>query len=106
MMDIIRKDRLIERAREMSPRFADAVHSLRDVPVVVDIRSIGMLAAVEVAPAGAPGARGHELQKRLYDHGLNLKNTGDSLLLAPPLVAEPKHLDEIVGKLREVLASA
>jgi beta-alanine--pyruvate transaminase len=104
MMDIIRKDRLIERAREMSPFFADTIHSLRDLPAVKDIRSMGMLAAVELVPAGAPGARGHEVQKRLYDQGLHLKSTGESLIIAPPLVAEKAHIEEIATKLREGLA--
>ena len=106
MMDILAKDRLIDRAAAMSPKFIDAIHALRDCPVVVDIRSMGLMAAVEVAPDGAPGARGHEMQKRLYDMGLNLKNTGDSLIVAPPLVMEDKHLDEIVAKLRGVLKAA
>ncbi len=105
MMDIFAKERLIERAAAMAPKFADAVHSLRDCPGVVDIRSVGLMAAVEIAPVGGPGARGHEAQKRLYDAGLNLKSTGDSLIVAPPLVMEDQHLDEIVGKLRAVLKS-
>ena len=104
MMDIYKKDRLVERARELSPYLADGIHSLRDLPVVADIRSMGMLAAVELAAAGTPAVRGHEAQKRLFDRGLHLKNTGDSLVIAPPLIAEKKHIDEIVEKLREVIA--
>ena len=103
MMDIFAKERLIERAGAMSTTFADAIHALRDMPIVTDIRSVGMMAAVDVAVDGAPGARGHEAQKRLYDAGLNLKATGDALIVAPPLVMEDKHLDEIVAKLRQVL---
>ena len=103
MMDIFANERLIERAGAMSPRFADAMHSLADCPGVIDIRSFGMMAGIEVAPVGTPGARGHELQKRLYDRGLNLKSTGETLIVAPPLVAEDKHLEEIVGKLRDAL---
>jgi beta-alanine--pyruvate transaminase len=103
MMDIFAGERLIERAAEMSPRFIEAIHSLRDCGIVTDIRSVGMMAAVDVAVDGAPGARGHEAQKRLYDAGLNLKSTGDALIVAPPLVAEDRHIDEIVTKLRAVL---
>jgi len=105
MMDIFAKDRLIERAAAMSPRFIDAIHSLQDCGVVTDIRSVGMMAAVEVAADGAPGARGHEAQKRLYHAGLNLKSTGDSLIIAPPLICEDSHIDEIVTKLRQVINS-
>jgi len=105
MMDIFRDERLIDRARDMSPYFLDAIFSLKDLPIVTDIRGVGMMAAVDVALDKAPGARGHEVQKRLYDEGLNLKNTGDALIIAPPFVAEKKHIDEIVDKLRRVLAS-
>ena len=103
MMDIFRDEKLIERAAAMSPYFTDAMHALADCPGIADIRSVGMMAAVEVAPVGAPGARGHELQKKLYDIGLNLKGTGDSLIVAPPFIAEKKHIDEIADKLREAL---
>ncbi len=105
MMNIIRDEKLFERAADMSPYFARAMHSLADAPGVVDIRSIGMMAGIEVAAVGAPGARGHELQKRLFDSGLNLKSTGDTLIVAPPLVGEKSHIEEIVGKLREAIAA-
>jgi beta-alanine--pyruvate transaminase len=103
MMDIFAKERLIERAAAMSPKFIEAVHSLQDCAIVTDIRSVGMMAAVDVAVDGTPGARGHEAQKRLYDAGLNLKSTGDALIIAPPLVCEDQHLDEIITKIRAVL---
>ncbi len=103
MMDIFAKDRLIERAAAMSPKFIDAIHALQDCPIVTDIRTIGFMAAVDVAVDGTPGARGHEAQKRLYDAGLNLKSTGDALIIAPPMICEDSHLDEIVTKLRGVL---
>jgi beta-alanine--pyruvate transaminase len=104
MMDIFRDERLIDRAREMSPYFLDAIFSLKDLPIVTDIRGVGMMAAIDVAVDGSPGARGHEAQKRLYDNGLNLKSTGDALIVAPPFIAERKHVDEIVDKLRRTLA--
>jgi beta-alanine--pyruvate transaminase len=103
MMDIIRDEKLFERAAAMSPKFMAAAHSLRDIPSVVDIRSIGVMAGIEVAAVGTPGARGHAIQKALFDHGLHLKNTGDTLILAPAFVANDAHLDEIFTKIREVL---
>ena len=106
MMDIFAKDRLIDRAKELSPYFLDAVFSLRDLPCMVDIRGVGMLAAVEMAVDKTPGARGHEMQKRLFDAGINVKNTGDSLIIAPPFISERKDIDRIVQTLRTVLAKA
>jgi len=104
MMDLFDQEDLIGRAAELSPYFLDGVYSLRDLPCLVDIRGVGMMPAVELSPAGQnPGARGHEAQKALYDANLNLKSTGDSLILAPPFVAEKAHVERIVDTLRRVL---
>jgi beta-alanine--pyruvate transaminase len=79
--------------------------SLRDLPVVTDIRGYGMLAAIDVAADGAPGRRGHLFQKKLFDNGLHLKTTGDCAIIAPPLIAEKVHIDMIADLLRRTLAT-
>ena len=79
--------------------------SLRDLAAVADLRGYGMLAALEVHPAGGPGVRGHLFQKKLFDNGLHLKTTGDSAIIAPPLIAERQHIDEIVDCLRKTLVA-
>jgi beta-alanine--pyruvate transaminase len=105
MMDIFRKEQLIERAAAMSDYFLDGIFSLKDIPGIVDIRGVGMMAAIELAPGATPGARGHEAQKALYDANLNLKATGDSIIFGPPFIAEKHHIDEIINKTRSVLTS-
>ena len=104
-LDIYKNDRLFERGRELSPYFLDALFSLADIPVVADIRGYGMLAGIDVHPDGVPGKRGQALQKRLFANGLNLKTTGDSALLAPPLIAERSHVDVIADILRKTLST-
>jgi beta-alanine--pyruvate transaminase len=105
MMEIFRREQLIERAAAMSDYFLDGIFSLRDIPGVVDIRGIGMMAAVELSAGKTPGARGHDAQKALFDANLNLKSTGDSIILAPPFIAEKHHIDEIIDKVRTVLTA-
>src|SRR6201999_1382080 len=85
-LDIYRKEGVFERGEAMSPYFLDALWTLKDSPAVADIRGYGMLGAIEVRPGGAPGVRGHAFQKALFDAGLHLKTTGDSAIVAPPLV--------------------
>ena len=104
-LDIYRNDGLFERGRALSPYFLDAIFSLRDLPVVTDIRGYGMMAAIDVAVDGAPGRRGHAFQKKLFDSGLHLKTTGDSAIIAPPLIAERQHVDMIADILRRTLAA-
>lgn len=105
-LDIYKRDGLFERAHAMSPYFLDALFSLKDVSIVTDIRGYGMLGAIDLAVDGAPGRRGHLFQKKLFDNGLHLKTTGDSAIIAPPLVAEKQHIDHIVDVLRRTLAQA
>jgi len=104
-LDVYRKEGLFERGAELSPYFLDGIWSLRDVAAVADLRGYGMFAAIDLHPKGAPGARGHALQKKLFDNGLHLKTTGDSAMIAPPLIAERSHIDIIVECLRKTLAA-
>ena len=104
-LDIYRDDGLFERGRALSPYFLDALFSLKDLPVVADIRGYGMMAGIDVHPDGMPGSRGHAFQKKLFDSGLHLKATGDCAIIAPPLIAEKKHIDTIADILRKTLVS-
>jgi len=71
--------------------------------VITDIRGYGMIAGIDIAAQGTPGARGHKLQKALFDNGLHLKPTGDTALVAPPFIAEKSHIDFITDVLRKTL---
>ena len=104
-LDIYRDEALFERGRALSPYFLDAIFSLKDIPVVADIRGYGMLAAIELHSDGVAGRRGHAFQKKLFDDGLNLKTTGDAAIIAPPLIAERAHVDTIVEILRSTLVA-
>jgi beta-alanine--pyruvate transaminase len=104
-LDIYKNEGLFERGRELSPYFLDAIFSLKDLPVVADIRGYGMLAAIDVRADGAPGRRGQIFQKKLFANGLNLKTTGDTAIIAPPLIADRSHVDLMADVLRQTLAT-
>ena len=103
-MDIYEREGLFDRAAELSPYFLDAIFSLSDVASITDLRGYGMIAGFDVVPGDRPGARGLEVQKKLFEAGLHVKMTGDSGIVAPPLVAEREHVDEICDILRRVLS--
>ena len=104
-LDIYRREGLFERAHEMAPYFQEAMFSLEGAKNVTDVRGYGMFATFDVESDGVPGRRGNVLQKKLFDNGLNLKNTGDAALVAPPFIAERKDIDLIVDILRKTVAS-
>ena len=102
-LDIYRDESLFERGTALAPYFLEALWSLKGLPMVSDLRGYGLLAGVDVPSDGTPGRRGHTLQKKLFDHGLHLKATGDCVIVAPPLIAERAHIDAIVDILRKTL---
>ncbi len=104
-LDIYEREGLFERAGELSPAFLDTIFALSDIPLITDIRGYGLMAAFDVAPAETPGARGLQVQKRMFDAGLYVKMTGDTGIVAPPLISEPADIERIGEILREALSS-
>jgi beta-alanine--pyruvate transaminase len=102
-LDIYARDKLLTRGAELSDAWADAVHSLRDAPNVIDIRNLGLVAGVELAPRpGAPGARGYDVFLECFNNGVLVRFTGDIIAMSPPLIIERAQITRIV----EVLAQA
>jgi beta-alanine--pyruvate transaminase len=103
-LDVYAEDGLFERARDLSPYWEHALHSLRGRRHVIDIRNLGLVAAIELEPREhAPGSRAMEAFHACFDGGLLIRVTGDVIALSPPLIVEMKHIDEIVERLTEVL---
>jgi beta-alanine--pyruvate transaminase len=99
-MDVYKEQRLFERAAELAPYLEDAVHSLKGLPNVVDIRNIGMMAAVELAAVpGAPVKRAFDVFDRCFDHGVFVRVAGPVLAFSPPLISEKHHIDQLVDVL-------
>ncbi len=103
--DIFEREGLVERAAKMTPAFLDALFSFEDVPVVTNIRGYGLLGTIDLAPMESPGVRGYAVLQQLYDAGVMVKMTGDSILVSPPLIIEQSHIDEMFGKIRGVIES-
>ncbi len=100
---IYEEEGLFERAKKMSDYFLDAVWTLKDHPLIVDIRGIGLLTGIEVKSDGVPGRLGTQLQKDMFWSGLHVKFTGDVAILSPAFIVENNQIDEIVDKFRKVL---
>ena len=71
-LDIYRRDDLFQRAVELEGYWQDALFSLRDLPNVVDIRAVGLVGGVQLAPhADGPGKRGYDVFERCFwEHDL------------------------------------
>ena len=104
-LDIYERDGLLTRAAALSAHWRDALLSLRDARHVTDIRTIGLVGGIELAPReGAPGVRGYATFVDCFEHGLLVRVTGDIIALSPPLIVEPDQIDTMVATIRAALA--
>ena len=101
---IYAEEGLFARGAELAEDWAGAIHGLRGAPHVVDIRSIGLIAGIELTPRpGAPGARAYDVFVDCFQRGLMVRFTGDTIALSPPLVLEREHIATMVATLGEAI---
>ena len=106
-LDTYQEEGLLTRAGEMASYWEDAIHSLKGLPHVIDIRNMGLIGAVELEPMpGQPAKRAFDAFVRAFEKGLLIRVTGDIIALSPPLIIEKSHIDELFGTLAEVLKEA
>ena len=103
-LDLYKSEGLFERAASLEKYWEEAAHSLRGAPHVIDVRTIGIVAGIELEPRpGAPGARAFESFLKSFEAGAMIRSTGDTLAFSPPLILEKKHIDQIFETAASVL---
>jgi beta-alanine--pyruvate transaminase len=104
-LDLYREEGLFERARALEPKWADAVMALRKEPNVVDIRTVGLVAGIDLAPnKDGAGARGYAaLDSAFHDNDIMVRVAGDTICLTPPLIVTEAEIGEMVDKVAKVI---
>src|SRR3546814_12580266 len=88
-LDVYADNALFSRAAELAPAWEEALHCLAEAPGVRDIRTIGLVAGIELEPRkDAPGKRALEIFHRCFDEGMLIRVTGEIIALSPPLIVE------------------
>jgi beta-alanine--pyruvate transaminase len=106
-LDTYAEDGLLTRAAAMAPVFENALHSLKGLPRVIDIRNIGLVGGVELEPVpGLPGKRAFDVFLECWERGVLIRTTGDTIALSPPLIIENSHIEQIVGTIADVLKAS
>jgi beta-alanine--pyruvate transaminase len=100
-LDLYCEEDLFDRARKLEPKWADAVMSLKELPGVLDIRTVGLTAAIDLSSRpDAFGKRAFEIMDRAFhEQDLMLRSLGETLVLTPPLIISEAQIGEIFDKL-------
>jgi len=104
-LDLYRDEKLFERAKALEPHWGDAAMTLKGLPGVLDIRTVGLTAGIDLASRpGAFGQRATEAMDRAFrDQGVMIRVTGDTIALSPPLIVSERQIDEIFDKVARVI---
>lgn len=103
-LEIYEEEGLLTRAASIADTWQDALHSLKGLPHVTDIRNLGLVGAVELAPRdGAPGTRAYDVFVDCFQKGLLIRVTGDIVALSPPLIIATDEIEKIVSILGDAL---
>jgi len=103
-LDLYKSEGIFEHAASLHSYWEEAVHSLKGKRNIIDIRNMGIVAGIELEPrAGAPTKRATELFQKCFDNGLLVRATGDIIALSPPLILQKAHIDEMVGRIAELV---
>jgi beta-alanine--pyruvate transaminase len=103
-LDTYAEEGLFERSAALAPYWEDALHALKGLPHVIDIRNEGLIGAVELEPIeGQPTARAFQSFLDAFDAGILIRTTSDIIALSPPLIISKEQIDELIGKLGDVL---
>jgi beta-alanine--pyruvate transaminase len=106
-LDALEEEGMFARVRALSPVLEEAIHALRGEPGILDIRNIGLAAAVDLEPLpGAPGMRALKVFERALREGQYLRFTGDTIAVGPPFIATAEELARMVEALRTAIRAA
>ena len=101
-LDIYKKRDILGHVRKVAPHFQAKLAKYRDHPLVGETRGVGLMGAIEVAPAhgdpsgfATPGKVGPKLMMELLNHGVILRAIGDTLALCPPMIITEDEIDAL-----------
>jgi beta-alanine--pyruvate transaminase len=104
-IELYKKEGLFDRALELSSYWQEAVHSLKGVRNVIDIRNLGLIGAIELEPIkGKPTLRAYNILCEAFNNQKTLlRVTGDIIALSPPLIIEKNQIDQLIENIKITL---
>ncbi len=103
-LELFEKDRMVERVQALAPYFEEAIHSLKGLKYITDIRNFGLAGALQIEPyPGEPTRRPWEISMKCWDKGVYVRYGGDTLQLGPPFISEREDIDRLINVLSDAI---
>jgi len=114
-IEIIEREGLVQRTADVTgPYLSKALQRLAAHPLVGEVRSLGLIGAVEIVRkkgtnlrfGDKEGTAGPVVRDRCVANGLMLRAVRDTMIMSPPLVITPAEIDQLVATLEKSLTEA
>lgn len=110
-IEIIERERLIPKVQESTgPSLAKMLAKFADHPLVGEVRSVGLLGAIELVADKKtrrrfdnPGRVGLICRDHFFRNGFIMRAVFDTMVTAPPLIWAQEHFDEAEAVIRKSL---
>ncbi len=107
---IFEEEDLVGKVREIAPHFSDQLQSLADHPIVGEVRTVGLLGAIEIVRDKGKrerfegvGRGGGICRDHCMANDLIMRACRDTMVLSPPLVISREEIDDLVAKVKRAL---
>ncbi len=105
-LDVYEEEGLFDNAKAMEPHFEEAIHSLKGLNQVIDIRNIGLMGAIHFGSNGLPATEfAAKVFQHCYDNNVLVRYSGEFLVLSPSLIVEQTHIEKIIEALKTAIQS-
>lgn len=105
-LEIYARDKIFEKAAAKIPAFWKRLDTLRDHPLVGEVRGKGLVAGLELVADKATkrafdvkAAVGAKATMMLQDEGLIVRNLGDTIAVCPPLVITEDEIEDLFDRM-------
>ena len=103
-LDLLQKENLVQSVAEVAPHFENALHGLKGVKNIIDIRNYGLAGAIQIAPRdGDAIVRPFDAAMKLWKAGFYVRFGGDTLQFGPTFNSKPQDLDRLFDAVGEAL---
>ncbi len=112
-IEILKRDKILEHVKEITPYFHQKLDRLNEIPIVGDVRGVGLMAGIECVidknsknPLVLDMAIASRIDKESLKLGLIIRPIYHICVLSPALIIAKEQIDDLVDKLYQAITNA
>jgi len=112
-IEIIKRDKILDHVKNIAPYFHQKLKTLYEIPIVGDVRGMGLMAGIECVidkdsknPLILDQAIASRIDEESLKLGLIIRPIYHICVLSPALIIQKEQVDDLVDKLYQAISNA